>query len=227
METQLLKLDPPYNVICYNDQFAMHIATLLVYKENEEVELKDGYNHKSRMDQVHCYPVVDYGDGTAIGDVWYNVEVRNCRVIAKDEPDEKTGFTEVNNFWFMDILRYLHESEYGSTLSPATMYHQLYRLNIRTRGADAYTYARVNLVIEENDELTVIYSKGEFELFYLVAYVTQNDVQRKEKFDLMVQWAVEYKELFHYETYFTTNQKEYQDIVDDLNKQFKEELIDQ
>lgn len=77
METQLVRLDPPYNIICgSNGKIALHIATLIVVK----------------TDAVACYPVVgerrktlgryfQSGRGTANGQVWMDTELKDCYVL--------------------------------------------------------------------------------------------------------------------------------------------------
>ncbi len=72
METQLVRLDAPYNLICNNRaQFGLHIATLMVVKERQG---EDTF-------YVQGYPVVaeKYGLG---GQTWFNDDLQHCKVIA-------------------------------------------------------------------------------------------------------------------------------------------------
>ena len=76
MNTQLLKLDPPYNIICGRNKIAKHVATLIVANiKGEENPNKDYPGYWLDM-RTFSFPVVEYGDGSPAGDVWYDVEVR-------------------------------------------------------------------------------------------------------------------------------------------------------
>ena len=82
METQLLRLDKPYNVICGNNgNFALHIATLMVITE---VERKDETGKVVEMvPWTRCYPVV--GNTYKMdGEVWMNEEQKDCLVICRE-----------------------------------------------------------------------------------------------------------------------------------------------
>ena len=82
METQLVRLDAPYNIICgKNGEFALHIATLIVMKEDKEGVLS-----------VDHYPVVcvkgefggsfvGSGKGNADGQVWMHTKLEDCYVV--------------------------------------------------------------------------------------------------------------------------------------------------
>lgn len=73
METQLVKLDAPYKVICNpSGEFGVHIATLIVIKEE--------LSNKDKIAVVHSYPVVDdkYKVG---GSVWMAWEVDECKAV--------------------------------------------------------------------------------------------------------------------------------------------------
>ena len=83
METQLLRLDKPYNVICGNNgNFALHIATLMVITE---VERKDETGKVVEMvPWTRCYPVV--GNTYKMdGEVWMNEEQKDCLVICREK----------------------------------------------------------------------------------------------------------------------------------------------
>ena len=73
MDTEILKLDAPYEYIFCNGSTALHIATLIVYeaKENEEGEYEL---------RTHSHPIVKYL-GRAGGSVWNNAELSDCDVI--------------------------------------------------------------------------------------------------------------------------------------------------
>lgn len=82
METQLVRLDKPYNVICGNNgNFALHIATLMVITEEEK---KDEHgNVVGMVPWTRCYPVV--GNTYKMdGEVWMNAEQKDCLVICRE-----------------------------------------------------------------------------------------------------------------------------------------------
>lgn len=75
METQLVRLDPPYNLICNKEtKFGLHIATLIVIDPFE-----DNYNHMSDM---YCYPVVERENELG-GEIWNDSELETCKVICR------------------------------------------------------------------------------------------------------------------------------------------------
>ena len=82
METQLVRLDKPYNVICGNNgSFALHIATLMVIRE---IEKKDENGMVVELvPWTRCYPVV--GNTYKMdGEVWMNEEQKDCLVICRE-----------------------------------------------------------------------------------------------------------------------------------------------
>ena len=91
MESKLLKLDKPYNVIYAGGKVGRHIATLMVWNE---VNDEDGLGI---MDAV-SYPVIDEGEEFPAGTLCDDVELRDCRVLCPD------GGT--NLFWVAKIIEY-------------------------------------------------------------------------------------------------------------------------
>ena len=83
METQLVRLDKPYNIICGPDiKFGLHLATLIVVNEKPVKDAETG-------DVVDTYPVaksypvvgVEYGID---GEVWMKSEQKDCMVICRE-----------------------------------------------------------------------------------------------------------------------------------------------
>ena len=91
MESKLLKLDKPYNVIYAGGRVGRHIATLMVWSE---VNDEDGLGI---MDAA-SYPVIDEGEEFPAGTLCDNVELRDCRVLCPD------GGT--NLYWVAKIIEY-------------------------------------------------------------------------------------------------------------------------
>ena len=82
METQLVRHDKPYNVICGNNgNFALHIATLMIITE---VERKDEDGKVVDMEPLtRCYPVVG-STYKMDGEVWIKEEQKDCLVICRE-----------------------------------------------------------------------------------------------------------------------------------------------
>ena len=69
METQLVRLDKPYNIICNPDgKFGLHIATLIAVKEKPVKDAETG-NVVDTFPVAQCYPVVGGGYGID-GEAW-------------------------------------------------------------------------------------------------------------------------------------------------------------
>ncbi len=83
METQLVRLDKPYNIICGNNgHIALHIATLIVITEFQQRNEKG--NVIGTVPQTKCYPVVSENLSME-GDVWIGSELKECHVICKEK----------------------------------------------------------------------------------------------------------------------------------------------
>ena len=110
METQLLRLDAPYNIICdTTGKFALHIATLIVVKEKTE-----GVPEASSLSNtlsVACYPVVSEkgflgdsfmgsGKGKADGQVWMHTELKDCYIVSPQ------NYKSVGISRLKDVMKY-------------------------------------------------------------------------------------------------------------------------
>ena len=77
METQILKLNEPYEYIYCNGSIGLHIATMIVYEapktENGEYELV-----------THSHPVVKYRNRPG-GTVWNRAELTDCTVLCRED----------------------------------------------------------------------------------------------------------------------------------------------
>ena len=81
MDTQIVRHDAPYNIICGNNgDFALHIATLIVVKERMESRKKGSI--MSEALSVSSYPVVG-GSYDMDGQVWMKTEQKDCLVICR------------------------------------------------------------------------------------------------------------------------------------------------
>ena len=121
IQTQLLRLDPPYQIICAKGRVGIQVATLIVVNEKDLSHNKHGFG--SNWVEYHSYPVVSYGLKQGLdeqmkynnnpmdyeaewairrrlqpeGAVWSGVEVKDVRVLglagAKNSPVELGLFT--------------------------------------------------------------------------------------------------------------------------------------
>ena len=77
METEILKLDRPYEYIYCNGSIGLHIATMIVYEaktdEDGEYELV-----------THSHPIVKYSHRPG-GTVWNRAELTDCKVLCRED----------------------------------------------------------------------------------------------------------------------------------------------
>ena len=110
METQLVRLDAPYNIICdTTGNFALHIATLIVVKEKSG-DAPEGSPSSNTL-SVACYPVVSekgflkdsflgVGEGKADGQVWMHAELKDCYVVCPQ------NYKSVDVSQLKDLMKY-------------------------------------------------------------------------------------------------------------------------
>ncbi len=90
MNSKLMKLDAPYNVIYAGGKVGRHIATLMVWNDDEEMA-------GGIMDAA-SYPVIDEGEEFPAGTLIDYAELHDCRVLCPP------GGT--NLFWVAKIIEY-------------------------------------------------------------------------------------------------------------------------
>lgn len=110
IQTQLLRIIPPYPVICRNGRLANHIATLIVTEDMSD-------NEKGYAIHTHSHPVVSYGNSPyayeritdlygscpSEGVVWDKVELTDCLILPmRDEVD--SGLDKVERIIDFDDL---------------------------------------------------------------------------------------------------------------------------
>ena len=77
METEILKLDRPYEYIYCNGSIGLHIATMIVYEAKTD---EDGeYQLES-----HSHPIVKYSHRPG-GTVWNRAELTDCKVLCRED----------------------------------------------------------------------------------------------------------------------------------------------
>ena len=96
MNSKLMKLDAPYNVIYAGGKVGRHIATLMVWNDDEEMA-------GGIMDAA-SYPVIDEGEEFPAGTLIDYAELHDCRVICPYS--EKEGCPATNLFWVAKMIEY-------------------------------------------------------------------------------------------------------------------------
>ena len=174
--------------------------------------------------QTYSFPVVEYGDGSAVGDVWRDVEVRECRVIAKAPKDD--GFTtRIQSHWFCETLRFLHQDEYGSTQTPVTLYEQLKGLHINVDWLGSLgnpEKVEVELIFDDDNSISWVDSAAGSALFFSTAYVSDNEQEKENKLNDLLRWAAQYIRIFNAQTIFTTKNEKYADLLKEWNETIEE-----
>jgi hypothetical protein len=90
MNSKLLKMDAPYSVIYAGGKVGRHMATLMVWSDDEEMA-------GGIMDAA-SYPVIDEGEEFPAGTLCDTAELHDCRVLC---PPEGTNLQ-----WVMKIIEY-------------------------------------------------------------------------------------------------------------------------
>ena len=129
IQTQLLRLDPPYQVIYAGGQLALHIATLIVTKE------KDGSDYAI---ETHSHPVVSYWgkiseigqddpamEGEFSGGVVRNqIELDKCQSVCRQD----VGNISFDNFNFLVYDAIINQK---MNHAPNTIGYELWKLGIK------------------------------------------------------------------------------------------------
>lgn len=96
MNSKLLKLNEPYNVIYAGGKIGRHIATLITWADDND--------YAGEVMGAHQYPVIDQGEEFPAGTLVEYAELEDCRVVCSYNP--KDGITGTNIFWLSGIIRY-------------------------------------------------------------------------------------------------------------------------
>ena len=101
METQILKLEAPFDYIYCNGEVGKHIATYIV---GESCIGEDG---KYSL-ETHSHPIVQYKDG-AKGVVWNRAELTDCEVICSEDDMR----IDIDKFYLLCIQRVNQKAKDG------------------------------------------------------------------------------------------------------------------
>lgn len=96
MNSKLMKLDAPYNVIYAGGKVGRHIATLMVWNDDDEMA--------GGITDAASYPVIDEGEEFPAGTLIDYAELHDCRVICPYSEKEKCNAT--NLFWVANMIEY-------------------------------------------------------------------------------------------------------------------------
>lgn len=113
MNSKLIKLDAPYNVIYAGGKVGRHIATLMVWNDDDEAA-------GGIMDSA-SYPVIDEGEEFPAGTLIDYAELHDCRVLCP------AGGT--NLYWVAKMIEYDFQqlepagAEYIGTHEAAGLHH--------------------------------------------------------------------------------------------------------
>ena len=97
METQILKLNEPYEYIYCNGSIGLHIATMIVYEA--EVNIDGEY-----VFETHSHPVVKYPNRPG-GTVWNRAELTDCHVLCRED---NKRITMEQFYGFMNEIGFIH-----------------------------------------------------------------------------------------------------------------------
>ena len=226
MDTQLVRLEPPYNVICSKrGKFGLHVATLIVIKERIK-GLPDGVPLSDTVG-VGSYPIVSGGFGLD-GQVWMDTELKDCHLVCRQK--ESVSLTTLKRvmeycgkYRSTDIIpgafvmasvdfgmeMRLPKDEQGKTISDYTV-----RLEFETgeHGIRCMTYSS-----KESDFYFYEYYADDTADYTSVGLINKTDAIKRIA-ELRNTYLILFKSDGLRSITFTTKQRHYQDFVDEVNK---------
>lgn len=228
METQLVRLDKPYNIICSPDiKFGLHIATLIVVNEKPVKDAETG-------DVVDTYPVaksypvvgVEYGID---GEVWMKSEQKDCMVICRE--GESVGLYTLKKL--MELSSKSHHFIDFVLIVPGALsmallaYGSKFELPTDDSKHIINDYeVRLEFLEENNGQSCMVYASKESDFYFYDYFDNEPPFVKKihtnsESIKYLADLRDSYVRAFHYEGLhsitFTTKDKKYQWFVDDLN----------
>lgn len=226
MDTQIIRHDKPYNVICGNNgKIALHIATLMVITEEKR------WNEKGELvgigPRTRCYPVVG-GTYKMDGEVWMSDEQKDCFVICR-EKDYVSLYTlkRLMEFCAKTNVTFF-TSKMPHFFSSAMIDFDCKIVLPKIDNGKTQSDYEVCLVFEEgNDgETCMVYSDKDSDLYFNEFFTNNPELipelpTNLESVRHIAELRDNYLRVFHYEgmrnIYFITNNKKYQWFVDKLN----------
>ncbi len=174
METQLVRLDKPYQFICNPDgYFGFHIATLMVINSKEGEETPD----------VRSYPVIETEE-TPGGEAWMKWELKRCKTLCR----------QGESFTLADMGELIYEYFYIQHFSGLERIPYILRTNLKVNGikmempkddcGHTISEYEVELIFQEytTKGLYSVYSPP-FPFFFLSRFTTKK--HDKEKYGII------------------------------------------
>lgn len=96
MNSKILKLDAPYNVIYAGGKIGRHIATLMTWEDDVDGE--------AGVFKAKQYPIIDQGDEFPAGMLVWEAELEDCRVLCPYSRETQCNGT--NLYWFAKMVEY-------------------------------------------------------------------------------------------------------------------------
>lgn len=230
METQLVRLDKPYNIIFgKNGRSALHIATLIVIEEEEVKDPETGDVVKT-IPVASSFPVVG-GKYSIDGEVWMDSKLKDCLLICRE--GENVGlfalkksmeyYSKIRSFDYLLIVP-------GSLSMALLTYGSKFKLPTDESKNTISDY-EVCLEFSENNngKSCIVYADKESD-FYFYDYFDKEPVPssklahiNSKSIKYLAELRDSYVRAFHYEGLnsitFTTKDRNYQWFVDKLNSE--------
>lgn len=220
MNSKILRLDAPYQVIYAGGKVGRHIATLISWADDADAQ--------GEVIGAHQYPIIDEGNEMPAGTL-VETELEDCRVICPI--NEKTGKPGTNLYWFADIIEYDFQQ-----LEPAGITYigeRMKMLDCSVKFPDSRDEKRDDGIpmpqMEFDVDLSVFSPQGSWEEnrefrvkgnkhsgFYFEAYGTAEEVYNQLSYQ-----RSEYFGLFHDDLIsikFHTYDADMEDVLDRLNE---------
>ena len=108
MNTEILKLEPPYEYIYCNGSIGLHIATMIVY------EAKTDEDGKYQL-VTHSHPIVKYHKCPG-GTVWNRAELTDCKVLCRED-DKRITMAQFYDFVSaVGRMQFLDDEEFNGKM---------------------------------------------------------------------------------------------------------------
>ena len=229
MNTQLVRLNKPYHIICgSNYKFSLHIATLIVIKNKIDEIVED--NPMRDTLAVCSYPVVG-GSYDMDGQVWMDTELKNCMVICRENES-------VSLYTLKKVMEYYgkrgkirYPQRILSSFTMALLEHNV-KLFLPTDDNNK-TIADYEVCLEfetgEHGIRCMAYSSKE-SAFYFYEYFADDDadysnvglINRPTAIKRMAELRESYLQILGHDGLrnitFTTKDKRFKDFTDELNR---------
>jgi hypothetical protein len=231
METQLVRLDAPYNVIFGNNgRFGLHIATLIVVDE-----MTEGKSRFTRTElRSRSYPVVSTAFDLE-GNVWMGSELKSClRICRQNETITLYTFKQFMDFCDAKGMGRLYTFPMSFNIAMMSYGIKLNFSNSSTgrkisdfevellfdeddKSIESYRYGHQAFI---TDGLCMVHTGSESPFYFWSAFPMDEETPG-ETIEEMTMLRDSYLHAFQFDGLksitFTTKDQKYQDFVDKLN----------